>query len=76
MIAVSALTVGAPAEVAAAHLRETDAGACFAAPRTWPAPRAARTRESFTSFGTCSVLEPVEDLVALGLLSDSHRTSA
>lgn len=28
--------------------------------------RAARVR--FTSFGTCSIAEPVEDLVALGLL--------
>ncbi len=28
--------------------------------------RAARAR--FTSFGTCSIAEPVEDLVALGLL--------
>jgi hypothetical protein len=30
----------------------------------------------FTSFGTCSVLEPVDDLVALGLLPALDRTPA
>lgn len=28
----------------------------------------ARAREAFRSFGTCSILEPVEELIALGLL--------
>jgi hypothetical protein len=32
------------------------------------APTAARTR--FTSFGTCSIAEPVQELTALGLLAD------
>ena len=29
----------------------------------------ATVRKGFTAFGTCSVLEPLEDLVALGLIS-------
>lgn len=76
LIAVSALTAGAPAGIATDHLRETDAGALVAALRTWPPQRDARAREAFTSFGTCSVLEPVEDLISLGLLSNSQRVSA
>ena len=34
------------------------------------AERIARARESFASFGTCSIDEPVADLVALGLLEE------
>jgi hypothetical protein len=35
------------------------------------AGRLAATRASFGSFGTCSVTEPLQDLVALGLLAES-----
>ena len=42
----------------------------------WSPADMARTRAVFTSFGTCSVLEPVDDLVALGLLSPTERISA
>ncbi|MGY1683547.1 hypothetical protein [Geodermatophilus sp. SYSU D01176] len=59
-----------------AWLTETDPGAVVAALRTWPAERAARARAVFTSFGTCSVLEPVDDLVALGLLPAPERIPA
>jgi hypothetical protein len=76
LLAVSALTAGAPAGIAAEHLGETDAGVLVAALRTWTPERAARTRAVFTSFGTCSVLEPVDDLVALGLLPSPERISA
>jgi hypothetical protein len=44
--------------------------------RTWPADRAARARAVFTSFGTCSVFEPVDDLVGLGLLPAPERIPA
>ena len=38
--------------------------------------RAARARSAFPSFGTCSVAEPVDDLVALGLLPSRERITA
>jgi hypothetical protein len=75
LLAVSALAAGAPAAIAAGHLRETDSGALVAALRTWSPDRAARVRATFTSFGTCSVLEPVDDLIALGLLPLPERIS-
>ena len=68
MVAVSALTDGGSAETAAERLSRTDAGHLTAALKTWSPQRVARVRAAFTSFGTCSVLEPVEDLVGLGLL--------
>jgi hypothetical protein len=76
LVAVSALTAGAPAGTALEHLRDTDAGHVVAALRTWTPERAARARATFTSFGTCSVLEPVDDLVRLRLLPSPERISA
>ena len=73
LLAASALAEGAPTETATGHLRDSDAGGMVAALRTWPAQRAARARAVFTSFGTCSVLEPVADLVTLGLLPSPER---
>ena len=76
LVAVSALTAGAPASTTLEHLRDTDAGHVVAALRTWTPERAARARAAFTSFGTCSVLEPVDDLVRLRLLPSPERISA
>jgi hypothetical protein len=76
LLAVSALSAGAPPQIAAERLRDSDVGAIVAALRTWPPHRAGRARALFTSFGTCSVLEPVEDLVALGLLPSPDRIPA
>jgi hypothetical protein len=76
LLATAALSSGAPAAVAADWLAESDAGTLVAALRTEPADRAARTRALFASFGTCSVTEPVDDLVALGLLPSPERTPA
>ncbi|MBM7804457.1 hypothetical protein JOD57_000294 [Geodermatophilus bullaregiensis] len=76
LLAVGALTAGAPAVVALDRLAESDAGVLVSALRTWPADRWARGRAAFTSFGTCSVLEPVDDLVALGLLPAPDRIPA
>jgi hypothetical protein len=76
LLAVAALTDGAPAGTAAEHLRDTDADRVAAALRTWSPERAARARAVFTSFGTCSVLEPVDDLVRLSLLPSPERIPA
>ncbi|MFD2093150.1 hypothetical protein [Blastococcus deserti] len=76
LLAVSALPAGAPPQIAAERLLDSDAGGMVAALRTWPPHRSGRARALFTSFGTCSVLEPVDDLVALGLLPSPDRIPA
>jgi hypothetical protein len=78
LLAADALAAGVPASGAPAEgwLAETDAGALVASLRTWDADRAARARALFTSFGTCSVTEPVDDLVSLGLLPSPERMPA
>ncbi len=73
LAACEALAAGEPAAPAERRLREDDAAALTAG---WSADRTARARAVFTSFGTCSVLEPVDDLVALGLLPARERTPA
>jgi hypothetical protein len=74
LLAVDALAAGVPA--AAEWLQQEDGEVLAAALRSWTPDRAARARAVFTSFGTCSVLEPVEDLVALGLLPSPDRITA
>jgi hypothetical protein len=76
LLAAEALTSGASPLVAADWLSETDAGTLVSSVRTWSADRAAPARTVFTSFGTCSVTEPVDDLVTLGLLPSPERTPA
>jgi hypothetical protein len=76
LIAADALVLGSKPAVAADWLAEIDAGVLTGALRVWSPERLARARSVFTSFGTCSVLEPVEDLVALGLLPAVERTYA
>ena len=61
-----------PSACASATARRHGRGRCA----TWPPHRAGRARALFTSFGTCSVLEPVDDLVALGLLPSPDRIPA
>ena len=73
--AEAAAPAGAGGEPAEAWLRETDAARLAAAVRAWSPARAARARASFTSFGTCSITEPVDDLVALGLVRTPERAS-
>lgn len=76
LIAVDALAAGAAPLVVLDWLQNGDGPALAAAVGTWPASRVARARAVFTSFGTCSVLEPVDDLVALGLLPSTERIPA
>lgn len=73
LAACDALAAGEPAAAAERWLRQDDPAALVAG---WSPDRAARARSVFTSFGTCSVLEPVDDLVALGLLPSLDRTPA
>jgi hypothetical protein len=65
LVATQVLWDGGSATEASDVLRERD-GAALAAPDL---PSA---RRWFTSFGSCSVTEPRDDLVALGLLSPHH----
>ena len=76
LLAVDALAAGAPPRVAADWLREERPSDVEAAFRTWSAARSSRARDVFTSFGTCSIAEPVEDLVGMGLLPSPERTPA
>ena len=76
LAAVDALAAGAPSVVAVDWLGQDDGTVLAAAVGAWPADRIARARAVFTSFGTCSVLEPVRDLVTLGLLPTLERTPA
>lgn len=76
LLAVDALAWGAPPSAAAGWLADPDGSALATALGRWPTARTARARALFTSFGTCSVAEPVTDLVALGLFPAPERTSA
>ncbi|SNS23378.1 hypothetical protein SAMN06893096_102623 [Geodermatophilus pulveris] len=73
LAACAALAAGEPATAAERWLREDDAGTLAGG---WSPDRVACARAVFTSFGTCSVLEPVEDLVRSGLLPFPDRTPA
>ena len=76
LVAVDALATGAPPPVARDWLRVDDGTALVTAVRTWPGSRVARVRAAFTSFGTCSVTDPVLDLIGLGLLPSPDRIPA
>ncbi len=68
LVATGALLDGAGRETATGLLAERDPATLVAAVRSWPTDRPPPARRWFTSFGSCSVTEPVDDLVALGLL--------
>ncbi|MDH6114476.1 hypothetical protein P3T36_000876 [Kitasatospora sp. MAP12-15] len=59
---------GGPREVAEL-LAERSGPALAALAEKLTSNQIATVRGSFTAFGTCSVLEPLEDLIALGLIS-------
>jgi hypothetical protein len=73
LLAAAELAEGAPPAVAACRLREGHSAGIAAAVRSWTADRAGGARAIFHSFGSCSVAEPVSDLVALGLLPETAR---
>ena len=66
LVAVEALIEGASAADAADLVRAGDPAAVSA----WTDATVARVRRRFRSFGCCGVLDPVDDLVALGLVEE------
>ncbi|MFB9801433.1 hypothetical protein [Streptomonospora salina] len=69
LLAVHAALQGADDAEAAAVLSMRDGARAAAAAAELSGDAASAVRALFTSFGTCSVLEPLEDLVALGRIS-------
>ncbi len=76
LLAVDVLAGGGSQVDAVGALRRTSGPEVAAEIAGWTAERAARARGWFTSFGTCSVVEPVEHLRSLGLLPHLERTPA
>ncbi len=76
LLAAGALAQGAPPSAAAELLKQRNGNIVAGELSNWPPAQADRTRTLFTSFGTCSVLEPVDDLIALGLLPTSEWMSS
>jgi hypothetical protein len=69
LLAVGAAVADASVGEIAAILGQRDQAVIAAAIRALDPETAAEIRWLFTSFGTCSIKEPVADLVSLGLLS-------
>jgi len=67
-MAIEALIDGAGTEGAVDLLQLDDPGRIFTALQGWDVPAAARVRRRWRGFGCCGVTEPVDDLVALGLI--------
>jgi hypothetical protein len=68
LLATAAACTGAGRDDVADALAEHDPAVLAARVHQLDAGTAAGARRAFTSFGTCSITEPVEDLRALGLL--------
>ena len=66
LIAVEALVEGASSAEVADLLRTGDAASVSA----WTDETVARVRRRFRSFGCCGVLDPINDLVTLGLVEE------
>jgi hypothetical protein len=74
LLATRALLDGAPRHDVEDLLEQRDAATLALQMRRLGADGIVSTRRWFTSFGTCSVLEPVQDLVDLGLISEGVTT--
>jgi hypothetical protein len=74
--AVDRALAGCDAAQAAGCLAERDATLVARELDGIPPARAARIRQVFRSFGTCSVSEPVDELTALGLLARTQPNAA
>lgn len=77
LAADAAVSGGGPAEIAAALAQQdTDAVVAGVVAMAPGSPRFAAARGLLTSFGTCSIDEPVADLEALGLLGTPDPETA
>ncbi len=70
LVAVAALVDGGPESEAAHLLAETDRRSVLEHVLAWSDTQVSRIRRRFRSFGCCGVLDPVNDLVALGLVEE------
>jgi hypothetical protein len=66
---VDAALKGIAVDYVTAALAERDAAALAARANDLDPDRARSVRRWFASYGSCSITEPVEDLVSLGLLT-------
>lgn len=76
LLATRATVDGATTEEVVAILDETEAAAITSRLDAAGSNNLASSRRWFTSFGSCSVLEPLEDLLELDLLPDLKLESA
>ncbi|MDO5627876.1 MAG: hypothetical protein Q4G43_06080 [Mobilicoccus sp.] len=67
-VATDAARQGKDREQLIQWLEERDGAVVAAAIRDLTEERAVAARASFTSFGTCSILEPLDEMVGLGLI--------
>lgn len=68
LLATEAAHRGEPVEAVAEILGERDGATIAAGVRALTPDRAAAARTGFVSFGTCSITDPLNDLLRLGLL--------
>ncbi|MFI5497197.1 hypothetical protein [Actinoplanes sp. NPDC051859] len=73
LVATSRAIDGADTEAVAAALADQDGARIAAAIAGMDAVTAARVRRHFVSFGTCSVVEPIDGLRHHGLLREEQR---
>lgn len=69
LLAVADALDGGDVESVAATLAVDDADAIVSRVRALPDDRAATLRRWYTSFGSCSVAEPLDELIGLGLVT-------
>jgi hypothetical protein len=70
LIAVEELVDGGSASEAADLLGESGRQSVLARVAAWNDTQASRIRRRFRSFGCCGVLDPINDLAALGLIAE------
>jgi hypothetical protein len=72
LVAVEALVDGGSESEAADLLGESGRQSVLDHVGAWNDTQASRIRRRFRSFGCCGVLDPINDLVALELIAESH----
>ncbi|MGI8434230.1 MAG: hypothetical protein ACR2LE_05775 [Nocardioidaceae bacterium] len=68
LVAVEAAQAGAPADTVGRLLDERDGARLAALVTGWSVTQVTTVRDGFVSFGCCGVVDPVADLVELGLV--------